>query len=367
MTRAQLQGSLAILCVALVVIAALLDPHQFAGPYLAAFLFCLGLSLGSMGNLMMHELTGGRWGVALRAPWMAATRLLPLNAALFIPLLIALPHFYPWIDSPSPVVQAKAWWLNVPFFLIRAISYFLVWNLLARHWLTIAARSTAARPPALRRLSAVGLIVYGLTISLAAVDWIMSLMPQWYSTAFGLLIGTSQMLSGMALAVVARTHLHRTELQPATLNDFGNLLLTYVMCWAYIAFTQFLIIWAEDLPHEIAWYVPRVQTSWRWLTITIFALLFAIPFVLLLFRAIKRTPASLGGLAMMLLIGQLLFNFYLVIPTLMPAGATASWTDALTFIGVVGVWLIAWLRDLDEPGEHAGWRWLPGRRLRESS
>ncbi len=367
MTRTQRRGSLAVLCVALVAIAALVNPRQFAGPYLAAFLFCLGLSLGSMANLMMHELTGGRWGLALRGPWMAATRLLPLSTALFIPLLIALPGFYPWVDSPTSEAQAKGWWLNVPFFLTRAVIYFLLWNLLARRWLTIAARSTASRPPALRHLSAAGLIVYGLTIFLASVDWIMSLMPEWYSTAFGLLIATSQIMSGMALAIVARTHLHRTELQPTTLNDFGNLLLTYVMTWAYVAFTQFLIIWAEDLPHEIAWYVPRVQTSWRWLTISIFALLFAIPFALLLFRVIKRTPAALGGLATMLLAGQLSFDFYVVIPTLSPAGATASWTGVVTIAGVVGVWSIAWLRTLDEPDENVGVRWFADRRLRRSS
>jgi hypothetical protein len=367
MTRSQWQGSTIALCVALVLIAAMLNPERFAGPYLAAFLFCLGLSLGSMANLMLHELTGGRWGVALRGPWMAATRLLPLNAALFIPLWLTLGHLYPWIGSQAPEVQAKAWWLNLPFFLIRAALYFVLWNLLAWRWLTIAARSTTTRPPALRRLSAIGLIVFGLTVSLAAVDWIMSLMPQWYSTAFGLLIGTSQMLAGMALAVWARAHLHPADLEAKTLNDFGNLLLAYVMTWAYVAFTQFLIIWAEDLPHEIAWYVPRVQTSWRWLTLTILLLVFAIPMALLLFRAIKRTPAALGWLAVTVLVGQLLFGFYLVIPTLIPAGATASWSDALIFVGVVGVWSMAWLRNLDEPDEHAGMRWFAHRQPRGAS
>lgn len=367
MTRAQRQVSFAIVCAALVAIAAAADPRHFAGPYLAAFLFCLGLSLGSMANLMVHELTGGRWGVALRGPWMTATRLLPLSTALFVPLLATFRQLYPWIASATSEAQAKAWWLNVPFFLARAALYFLLWNLIARRWLTLAVRATTIRPPALRRLSAVGLIVYGLTMSMAAVDWIMSLMPQWYSTAFGLLICISQMFSAMALAVVARTHLHRAEPQTTALNDFGNLLLTYVMSWAYVAFTQFLIIWAEDLPHEIAWYVPRIQTSWRWLTMAVFALLFAIPFVLLLFRVVKRTPGALGGLAAMLLAGQLIFNFYLVIPTLSPTGATVSWSSSLIFVGVVGLWSIAWLSSAGRPDEPAGPGWLAERRLRRTS
>jgi hypothetical protein len=331
-----------------VLAAVVLDSRQFFAAYLPAFLFCLGLSLGSMANLMLHEVTGGRWGLALRRPWTAATRLVPLNILLFAPLLFALPRLYPWIHSAEPLVQAKAWWLNLPFFLLRAAIYLLTWSVLAWRWLAVAARSTTARPLALRRLSAIGLIVYGITISLAAVDWVMSLLPQWYSTAFGLIVGTSQMLAGMALAVLARSYVHAPDLTPATFNDFGNLLLMYVMTWAYLAFTQFLITWAEDLPHEIAWYVPRVQTSWRWLTLAILVLEFALPFLLLLSRAIKRTPAALGGLAATLLVGQLLFSFHLVSPTLAPGGFTASWIDALTFVGVVGLWSIAWLRRFAE-------------------
>ncbi|HEY7641520.1 MAG TPA: hypothetical protein VH814_17460 [Steroidobacteraceae bacterium] len=348
MTRTQRQLVATALCATCVLVAALLDSREFFVAYLPAFLFCLGLSLGSMANLMLHEITGGQWGLTLRRPWTAAMRLVPLNAVLFAPLLFALPRLYPWIHSTESIVHAKAWWLNLPFFLARAALYFLIWSLLAWRWLSIAARSTTARPLALRRLSAIGLIVYGLTISLAAVDWIMSLLPQWYSTAFGLLIGTSQMLAGMALAVLARSYVHAPDLPPGAFNDFGNLLLMYAMTWAYLAFTQFLIIWAEDLPHEIAWYVPRVQTSWRWLTLAIVVLEFALPFLLLLSRAIKRTPAALAGLAATLLVGQLLFSFHLVSPTLEPDGLTVSWTDVLTLIGVVGLWSIAWLRRFAE-------------------
>jgi hypothetical protein len=348
MTTGQRQLSALAACGVCIFAAAFADPAQFFAAYLPAFLFCLGLSLGSMANLMLHEVTGGRWGLALRRPWTAATRLVPLNAALFAPLLLALPRLYPWIHSTEPLVQAKAWWLNVPFFLARAALYFLTWSLLAWRWLAVAARSTTARPLALRRLSAIGLIVYGLTISLAAIDWIMSLLPEWYSTAFGLLVGTSQMLAGMALAVLARSYVRADELPQGTRNDFGNLLLAYVMTWAYLAFTQFLIIWAEDLPHEIAWYVPRVQTSWRWLTLTVLALEFALPFLLLLSRAIKRTPAALGGLAAALLVGQLLFSVHLVWPSLDPDSLAVSWIHALTIVGVVGVWSIAWLRRFAE-------------------
>jgi hypothetical protein len=315
--------------------------------YLVAFLFCLGLSLGALANLMLHEITGGRWGAALRHPWTAAARLVPFNVVLFVPLLFGLARIYPWIEpAGGHELSAKAWWLNEPFFLARAALYFAVWSLLAWRWLAIAKRAQVLRPPKLRRLSALGLIVYGLTVSLAAVDWIMSLMPQWYSTGFGLLIGTSQMLSAMALGVAACAYARNDGTAASTFLDFGNLLLAYVMTWAYLAFTQFLIIWAEDLPNEIAWYLPRVQTSWRWLTLSILLLQFALPFAVLLSRSIKRSKRPLGSLAVTLLFAQLLFAFYLVLPALKPAGFDISWSNALVPIAVVGLWFIAWRRNL---------------------
>jgi len=315
--------------------------------YLVAFLFCLGLSLGALANLMLHEITGGRWGAALRPPWMAAARLIPLHAVLFVPLLIGLPSLYPWMDpSRGASFAATSWWLNEPFFVARAVLYFAVWSLLAWRWLAIAQRAATLRPPALRRLSALGLIVYGLTVTLAAIDWIMSLMPEWYSTGFGLLIATSQMLSAMALGVAACAYVRGERAASSTFLDFGNLLLTYVMTWAYLAFTQFLIVWAEDLPHEIAWYVPRVQTSWRWLALAIVVLQFAVPFAVLLSRSIKRNPRPLGSLAVSLLVAQLLFAFYLVFPGLQPAGFHVSWSNALVAMAVVGLWFIAWRRNL---------------------
>jgi hypothetical protein len=336
-------------CAALVVIAGMkMDAPDFFRSYLFAFLFCLGLSLGAMANLMLHELTGGRWGIALRPSWMAATRLVPLNIVLFVPLLFGLPCVYHWIDSTSAEIEAKHWWLNTPFFLARTAVYLLVWAGLAWRWLAIASRCGELRPPSLRRWSALGLIVYGFTISLAAVDWIMSLMPQWYSTGFGLLVGTSQMLSGLALGVLACDRAGADRLQ-----DFGNLLLMYVMSWAYLAFTQYLIVWAEDLPNEIAWFVPRVQTSWRWLSLAVLILQFALPFALLLLRVVKRAARYLGPLALILLVGQLLFDFYLVAPGLEPDGFSLSWSDVLAPLAVVGLWLAAWLRNLDAPARAA--------------
>ena len=338
-----------VLCIGAVTLAAVLDLRHLLTSYLVAFLFCLGLSLGALANLMLHEVTGGRWGLAVRAPLTAAARLVPLTALLAIPLLIGMRMLYPWVDSQEPEVLGKSWWLNPAFFAARGVIYILIWSLLAWYWLRLAARCTTVRPPALRRFSAFGLIVYGLTVSLAAVDWIMSLLPRWYSSAFGLLIVTAQMLSAMTLAAWACSHDEHTEAD--RLQDIGNLLLTYVMTWAYVAFTQFLIIWAEDLPTEIVWYLPRVQTSWRWLTLFVFVAQFALPFLLLLARSVKRSHRALGRLAAALLVAQLAFNIYLVLPVVRPDGIAFAWTDPVAIAALLALWLAAWWFNFHDRGD----------------
>lgn len=330
-------------CTVVIAACLLLDSSNVFDAYLAAFLFCLGLSLGSLANLMLHEITGGRWGLQLRRPLLAASRLMPLNVLLFAPLLLGLPDLYPWARGETGS-SFQSMWFSMPFFLARAAGYLGVWTLLAWRWSVLSERHSEARPPELRRLSAVGLILYGVTISLAAVDWIMSLMPRWHSTGFGLLIGTSQMLSGGALAV--SIHSRSPAADASSLVDFGNLLLMYVMTAAYLAFTQFLIIWAEDLPDEIAWFIPRVQTEWQWLTLLVLVLNFAVPFFLLLSRSIKRNRSSLAPLASLLLLGQLFFCVYLVAPTTQPQGMRVSLGDAAITLAIVGLWAVGFLHVL---------------------
>jgi hypothetical protein len=207
----------------------------------------------------------------------------------------------------------KNLWLNPLFFIARSIAYLLIWIALA--FLSLRPALQRSRP-----FSAAALIVYGISVSLAAVDWIMSLMPAWYSSVFGWLIGTGQMLGGMALAVM----LVARSAAPArsVLADLGNLLLMYVLTWAYLAFVQFLIIWAEDLPHEIAWYLPRMRSGWliaAWLLVLFH---FAAPLLILLSRHAKQSARLLGWLAASLLAARLLDAWWLVLPSVaMPAGS----------------------------------------------
>lgn len=286
--------------------------------YLFAWLAFLGLSLGAMANLMLHNLTGGPWGAAVRPPLLAATRLVPLAALLGVPVLLGMRHLYPIGESA---------WFGPVFFAVRSVLYLLLWSVLS---------SFVER----KSLSAVGLILYVFTVSLAAVDWIASLVPEWYSSGFGLLVATGQMLGAMALAVAFAGL--RGRAGPQQLHDLGNLLLMYVMGWAYLAYTQFLIIWAEDLPHEIAWYVPRMQTGWRWLGVFLIAFQFALPFAILLSRSAKRSPVLLGSVALAMLAVHVADVYWLVAPSVRPQGFSIAWGDPLALAALGLLWLFAW-------------------------
>lgn len=295
--------------------------------YLAAWLFVLALSLGSMANLMVHQLTGGRWGEPVRPAWIAASRLMPLVAVAALPILLGAASIYPWAPGHGR-------WLNLPFFEARSIAYLAIFSALA--WLA----------PGRPGLAAAGLVVYTLTISVASFDWIASLMPHWYSSGFGLVVGTGQMLAGAAFGVAmgASAWSDRDDAEARLrFNDLGNLLLMYVLLWAYLAYTQYLVIWSENLPHEIQWYVPRTQTGWAGLGLFLIAFHFFLPLLILLSRGAKRAPRRLAAIAAALLVAHLADVYWLVLPSVRPDGISVRWTDPAMLVLVVGWWLL-WRR-----------------------
>ena len=296
--------------------------------YLFAWLLFLGLALGAMANLMLHNLTGGRWGVVVRPAFEAANRLVPLAALLAIPLLLGMRALFPIADSG---------WFAPGFFVARALCYLAIWS----------ALSLLLRRNVSEGLSALGLIVYTFSVSLAAVDWIGSLVPEWYSTALGLVVGVGQMLGAMALAI-AHVALRRSSDSVPELNDLGNLLLMYVMTWAYLAFMQFLIVWVGNLPREIAWYVPRLQTGGAALGVILVVFHFFAPLAILLSRTAKRSPAILGALAAAVLAVHAIDVYWLVAPSVRPGEFRIAWLDPLALAALGALWWLAW-----RPSSHA--------------
>jgi hypothetical protein len=329
--------------------------------YFIAWIYFLGLTVGSMTTLMIHHLTGGDWGQAVRRWLEAALAPLLLLAVLFVPIGFGLHHLFTWaIGSGLPRLDghSQQWYLDPALFLLRAALYLLIWLVLSR---LVVRGMRRGRP--LTVVCVIGLLAYAMTAMFASVDWIASLLPLWYSTAVGLIFMTSQNLGAFALAICCATALQlalvhdaggaasRSSRLPPDLTedrclDLGTLLFVYVLTWAYVAFSQWLIVWAGDLPHETAWYLPRWHSSWRWVTYTIECAQFGIPFLLLLFRALKRDARAMLAIAALVLAAHWLYVAWLVKPSIAAGGVSLGWTDCAATLGIGGLWVFVFLRDL---------------------
>ena len=325
---------------------------QFFRSYLFAFIFWLGVSLGSVAILMLHHLVGGGWGHPIRRLLESGSRTIGVVAALALPLLLGLRHLYAWADPAqvqvSEVLRHKAFYLNVPFFLARTVVFFAAWILLAHvlgKWSLEQDRTGASNLSArLQSLSGPGIVVYVLTVTFASIDWVMSLEPAWSSTVYGMIFVVTQLLSAMSLAIIACLVLGRSKpisdwLTPTALNDLGNFLLTFTMLWAYLSFSQFLIMWSGNLPEEIIWYKARATGSWAWIAVLLIVFHFAVPFLLLLSRFVKRRIRMLAWVAVMLVLMSLVDLFWLMTPAYNRSGPSFQWMDWLAVVGVGGIWL----------------------------
>lgn len=337
---------------------AFVDRAGFFAAYLIGLTFWLGVALGAVALTMVHHLVGGVWGFLLRRIFEAAGLTLPLLALLFVPFLLGFSSLYRWTDpaalAASEVLRHKSLYLNVPFFIGRAVTYFAIWTALAWTLYAWSREHDRTGDPRLlerlKRLSAGGLVLYVLTTFFAGIDWLVSLEPEWYSTVFGFLVITAQGLTALAFAIVAVSSLGRRAPFDALLterrrNDLGGLLLTATMLWAYMALSQFLIIWAGNLPVDNRWYVHRTTGGWRWLTIALILLHFVLPFAVLLSRGARGGRRALPALAGLLLAMQLVYDFWLVVPALHPGGLVVSPLDLLVPLGLGGLWVgaFAWL------------------------
>lgn len=355
------RGSLivGVIGLGLCLLGATFSRQQFFQSYLFAYVFWLGIALGCLGIVMLHNLSGGAWGLAIRRLLESGMRTLPLLALLFLPLLFGLHHLYEWARPEAvahdAVLQHKAAYLNFPFFLIRAALYFTLWvgaALVMGRWSEQRDGEAGARAAArLRALSAPGLVVYVLTITFASIDWIMSLEPHWYSTIFGVHFLGGHGLAAFAFAILLSAILSRRApaggtIAPAYRVDLGNLLLGFVMLWAYFAFSQWLIIWSGNLPEEVTWYTRRNSGGWEWLARLLAAFHFFVPFLLLLSRRNKRRAESLAIIAATILVMRLVDVYWYTVPAFHPGEFTIHWMDVAAPVGLGGIWLAAFLWQL---------------------
>ena len=344
-------------------ILAFLQPLQFFRAYLLGFMCWLGVALGSMAILMIRHLTGGGWGMVIRRILGAAMRTVPLLALLFIPVILGMRKVYIWAQPLDQIADRHLrehlenitkTYLTTNGFILRAVFYFAIWNLLSfllSKWSKETDRPGA--PDHTDRFKAVagpGLILYGFTISFAAIDWVMSLDPSWISTIFGLVILIGQVLSAMCFAVVVERILYDYKpmsemLNPDFVHDHGKWMLAFTMVWAYFNYSQWLIIWAGNLPSEITYYMRRLNGGWGYLGLFIVIFHFVIPFGTLLSRPFKRNIRKLVWLAAWLMLMRYLDLFWIIEPNFSKT-FTVTVADIVVPVAIGGFWLAYFFRNL---------------------
>ena len=334
---------------------------RFFHSYLIAFMFVLGLSLGSLGLLMLQHLTGGHWGIMTRRPLESATRVLPLVAVFFLPIAIfGMKHLYKeWLDAPSTgegsLSDLQKSYLTTNGFLIRAVIYFAVWLLLVYIFNRWSKEQDANREDrGLRRrmkmLAGPGIILYVFVMTFAAIDWVMSLSPHWASTIYGFLFVIGQLISSMSLMIAVLVLLSRTAplegvIQSRHLHDLGKLLLAFVMLWAYFGFSQLLIIWSGNLPEEISFYRTRLYGAWGVVAVLVLIFHFFVPFFALLSRDLKRSAKLLPKIAIWLIFMRLVDLFWLTRPEF-TSNAVPGLMDIAAILALAGIWFAVFARNL---------------------
>lgn len=340
-----------IVAAILSVILFILHPRAAMPAYLIAFMLCLGVTLGCQAILMMQHLSGGNWGVVTRRLLEAASNTVPLMALLFIPVLLGRHALYGWSRpaelARDAMLRFKHPYLNTGQVILRAVIYFVLWWLLARYlqrWSDEQDRGSK-RDLLVRfqNLSGVGLVIYFFSISFAAIDWVMSLMPHWYSTIFGMLFVAGQALASFAFLIVIAMLLSQYPplnrvLEAKHFHDLGKLLLTFVMIWAYFAYSQLIVIWSGNLPQEIDWYTIRTHGGWKWVAVLIIFVHFALPFALLLSRNLKRNAPRLAALALLILLMRWVDMYWMVEPNFSPGNFHLKWADIFVPIAMGGLW-----------------------------
>jgi hypothetical protein len=328
----------------------------FYRSYLYGYLFVLAFGLGSMGLLMLHHLVGGAWGFIIQRILEAGASTLPVLTLLFVPVALGASDLYHWMDAEAVahdhLLSHKAPYLNYTFWLVRAAVYFAVWNAMSFQLVAWSRQQDRTGDGFLsnrmRALSGPGMVLYFITMTFAAFDWAMSLEPHWFSTMYGLIFVQAQGLTAMAFAIIVLAYARRNPVlgRAATvdrIHDLGKLQFALVALWAYLNFSQYLIIWYANLPEESIWYIRRTHGGYESLATFLIFGQFLLPFFLLLTRQTKRRMVTLSSIAAFLIFMRLVDLYWLVMPTEHHPVLRFSVGDVGAPLGLFGLWLAVFI------------------------
>ena len=336
------------------------SPTRFFQSYLFGYMFALQFPLGCLGLLAIHHLAGGQWGFTIRRFLEAGTLTFPVMAVLAIPIVIGMSHLFLWTDptelANEALLRHKTPYLNVPFFIGRMVFYFIVWTAIGYMLNRQSVKQDEADPPdpksvhRLKSISAGGMILFMLTATFAAFDWMMSLQPYWFSSIYGVIYLAGCAIAAMAFSLlvgrVLKDHQPISKLLTIDIfSDLSNFLLAFVSFWAYVSFSQYLILYSANLPETVTWYLVRENGGWGYFALALIIFHFALPFAILLSRSNKRALALMVGLAMFLIFMRSIDLFWHIMPAFYET-VSIHWLDFVMPIGLSSIWLFFFIWQL---------------------
>lgn len=340
----------------LLAIGALVSTREFYQAYLFGYLPWFGLSLGCLGVLLLHHLVSGAWGHIIQRMAESGARTMLVMAVLFLPIIAGMHSLYPWtnheIVEASHSLHRKAGYLNIPFFLVRAAIYFLFWIVVAFLLSAWSKKQDASADPLLTRkmkkVAGPGMVIFVLSATFSSVDWMMSLEPEWYSTIYGMSAVVGGVLTTLAFCILVLRSLANRKpfvdvLTSRHLHHLGNLLMAFTILWAYMAFSQFIIIWSGNLPEDNFWYLRRLGNGWNIIALILLIGHFFVPFLVLLSRKTKRGIRTLGNVAAGILVMRFLDYFWLVNPAFNTDMFRLHWLDIVAPVSIGGLWVAAFM------------------------
>ncbi len=333
------------------------DARQFFHSYLVAFVFWMTIALGGLFFVMLHHLVNAKWSIVIRRFGESLMMVIPFMLILFIPVLFGIKDIFDWSDpqvvASDHLLMGKAAFLNIPFFIIRALFYFCIWIVLAflLNKLSLQQNEAATREQIRRAriISAPGMILFALTLTLASFDWLMSLDARWYSTIFGAYIFSGSFLAMLALTTFIIIRLQnngvlRESITMEHYHDLGKLMFAFVIFWGYMAFSQYLLIWYGNIPEETVWFLHRWEGSWRTVSLIIVFGHFVIPFFILFPQSTKRNKSVMTVMTIWILVMHWMDIHWIVMPTFHYHGIHLTWMDGATVIGIGGIFLFIFWR-----------------------
>jgi len=339
-------AALAVIALGLAAWGAFDSPKQFAFSWLFAFTFFFTISAGSLFWILVHHAVDADWSVVVRRQLENVAWLFPVLAVLFIPIVLNAHTLFKWMNiapGVDPLLDGKSAYLNQPFFWARAAFYFLFFStaifLLRRNSLRQDKDGDARYTWSSRKMVFPMLPLFALSLTFGAFDWLMGLDYHWFSTMWGVYIFAGSALSSMCVLVLLVTALRSAGYLQGVVSIehyhiMGKLMLAFTVFWAYIGFSQYMLIWYANIPEETVYFLRRNTGSWNTLNIILVIGHFFIPFVILLFQATKKKPRLLCSVAVWILCMHLLDMYVIVLPSYHEAGFDPSWLDLVCFVAV---------------------------------